>query len=102
MMSYKKRIFIWDLETAPALAHIWSLFQREGALSTEMLAETGRIISWRGKVYGQKKMYGADEYSHSHDDMIRELHKELDRADIVCGYNSNSFDNKLANHALLN
>ena len=99
--KHKARILLYDVETAPALANIWSLYQREGALSTEMLVSTGRIISWRAKIYGEKKVFGADEYSHSYKDMIKLLHEEFDKAHIVCGYNSNSFDNKLANHAFI-
>lgn len=91
------KTLILDLETVPAQGYVWGLFDQNISLS--QLIESGGIVSWAAKWYGEDYTYFSSINMTSHKNMIAEMWKMMDEADEVVGWNSNSFDIKLFNAA---
>lgn len=93
------RELIIDIETSPNLAHVWGLFKQNVALN--QIEETGEVISFAAKWRGEKKVYFASVHHDGKEGMLDLVHKLLDEADVVVGYNSKSFDMKHIRRELL-
>lgn len=89
------RILTIDIETRPNLAYVWGLWDQNIGLN--QIEETGTVISWAAKWYGDKKVHFASDHHDGHADMVRKAWELLDEADAVVGYNSKSFDMKHLN-----
>lgn len=84
------KVLLADIETAPAKAHIWGLFNQN--IGLPQVLEDPRIMGVGAKWYGTK---GVKWYSEYHDDRLSMLTKTrdlLDEADVVVHYNGNTFD----------
>ena len=84
------RILLADIETAPAKAHVWGLFNQNIGL-TQVL-EDPRMMGFGAKWLGAKQVMWHSEYHDSRDKMLTEIHGLLDAADVVVHYNGNTFD----------
>jgi uncharacterized protein YprB with RNaseH-like and TPR domain len=58
----------------------------------DQIIEPSRVICWSARWYGEKKTMFASEYHDGRQAMLQGMWDLLDEADIVVGYNSNSFD----------
>lgn len=86
------RVLTVDVETAPHLGYVWSLWQQNVGLS--QIKEVGSVICWAAKWHGDKAvMFGSDHHD-GHTEMIRRIRDLYDDADAVVTYNGRSFDNK--------
>lgn len=86
------KILTVDIETAPHLGYVWSLWQQNVGLS--QLAQVGTVICWAAKWHGDKTvMFGSDHHD-GHIEMVRKIRTLYDEADVVVTYNGRSFDNK--------
>lgn len=79
-----------DIETAPLTCYTWGLWNQN--IGINQVKEWGRIICFSAQWYGDKKVIFKSEYHDGYDLMLAELHSLLDEADIVTGWNSQSFD----------
>jgi len=84
-----------DIETRPNLAYVWGLWDQNIGLN--QIEETGTVISWAAKWYGDRKVHFASDHHDGHAEMVRRAWELLDQADAVVGYNSKSFDMKHLN-----
>lgn len=84
------RILFLDIETAPALVYTFSLFKP--IIGIDQIVEPSRIICWSAKWYGQNKVMFDSEHKSGRTAMLEGIHALMDEADIIVGYNSNSFD----------
>lgn len=84
------RILTLDIETSPNVAHVWGLFNQNVSLS--QLRETGQVICFAAKWYGQDKVLYYSDHHHGHADMVAAAWTLLDQADIVVHYNGTKFD----------
>lgn len=98
------RILIYDIETAPILAHVWGLFDQQIGLGQ---VKTDRhMLSWAAKWYGEpasKVMYQDQSKAKRIEDdkaLVKALGELLDEADIVITQNGKKFDNKIVNARL--
>ena len=93
------KILIFDIETAPILGSVWSLWQQN--LSLDMINLDWYILSWSAKWYGQDEVFYEDKrdtYEDSDDsELLKGIHKLLDEADIVVTQNGKKFDVKKLN-----
>lgn len=89
-MNIEPRIAFLDIETAPAVVYTWGLYKP--VIGMNQIIEPSRIICFSYQFYGDKKVGFKSEFHDGREDMLNELHRVLDEADIVVGYNSNSFD----------
>ena len=95
----KPKILLFDIETLPLEAYIWSIWQDNVGLN--MVKEDWSVLSWAAKWYGEDEVFYEDvkDQKNLRDDskILKKLWKLLDEADYVCGHNSNSFDVKKIN-----
>lgn len=93
------KILLLDIETAPNIATVWSLFKVNVAIN--QLLDTSRVMCYSAQWLGESKVMFDSEYKTDHDEMIRGFHALLDEADAVVTYNGNSFDLPTANKEFL-
>lgn len=93
------KILLFDLETLPLEAYVWSLWQDNVGLN--MVKKDWSILGWCAKWYGEDEIFYEDVNGQKdlRDDkkILKNLHKLLDEADIVVGHNSDAFDVKKLN-----
>lgn len=97
----KPRILIWDIETAPILGYVWSIWEQNVGLN--QIASDWHLLSWAAKWFGapaSSVMYMDQRNAHKIEDdkaILKGLWKLLDEADIVITQNGKSFDTKKTN-----
>lgn len=92
-------MLLLDIETAPILAYVWSIWQQNVGLS--QIKEDWFVISWAAKWLDSAGMQYADQRRARvlEDDrkLLKPLWKLLDEADIVITQNGKAFDAKKLN-----
>jgi DNA polymerase elongation subunit (family B) len=86
----RPRILTVDIETSPNMAHVWSLWQVNVGIN--QLLESGEVICFAAKWYGEKKVHYYSNYHDGHEVMVQAAHDLLSEADIVVHYNGKRFD----------
>lgn len=104
----RAKVLILDIETAPMLSYLWSLWPR-GGINADMQESASYVLSWAAKWLGDDEVM-ADAicynrgYSVGDEDdrrMLRGIWKLLDEADFVVAHNGDKFDIKRLNTAFL-
>lgn len=88
MTKAAPRILLLDIETAPATAYVWKLFDEN--ISLDQLISPSRILCWAAKWF-RGPMHTADERGNRKG-MLKALHVLLSEADAVVTYNGDRFD----------
>lgn len=88
--AVKARILTIDIETRPNMGYVWSLWKQNIGLS--QLVETGHVMCWVAKWYGEKDPIFMSDYHDGHDEMVKGAWDLLNEADAVVSYNGISFD----------
>jgi hypothetical protein len=86
------RILVIDMETKPALAYVWGLFNQNIGIS--QLITPSAPICFAAKFVGEKKIHFYSDWGDGHDQMIKAAYDLLSEADAVVTYNGDSFDLK--------
>lgn len=95
------RILLFDVETSPIIAYVWSLWDQNVALN--QIKSDWHILSWSAKWLGDKPnktMYMDQRNAKNIEDdskIMKELWKLLDEADCVITQNGKKFDVKKVN-----
>lgn len=95
------RVLLFDIETAPILAHTWDIWQQDIALN--QIKSDWHILSWSAKWLDDpptKVMYQDQRNAKDISDdkkLLEGIWKLLDEADIVITQNGKSFDVKKLN-----
>lgn len=95
------KILVLDIETSPLIAHVWGLWENNVALN--QIQQDWHIMSFAAKWLGDspKKTVYRDQRKAkdmSNDkEILKVLWEMMDEADIICGQNVKSFDNKKIN-----
>lgn len=93
-MNKKPRILFLDIETAPLMAHIWSIWQH--GVGINMVDVDWSILSFSVKWAEDPRIHYHDTFyqKDKRDDrrIVRKLWKYLDKADIVVAHNGKKFD----------
>lgn len=84
------KILFIDIETKPAIAHVWQLFDVTVGLS--QVVEPGGTICFAAKWKGSKTMHFHSDWTDGHEAMVRAAHDLLSQADAVVTYNGDRFD----------
>jgi len=90
------KVLIFDIETAPILAHVWGLWDQNVGLS--MIERDWHCLSWAAKWLGDSPddvMYeDQSKIKDMEDDskMLKGIWRLLDEADVVITHNGISFD----------
>lgn len=95
----KPKILLFDIETIPMEAYVWSIWQDNVGLN--MLKKDWSVLGWCAKWYGEDEIFyedvGGQKDLRDDKKILKGIHKLLDEADIVVGHNSDSFDVKKLN-----
>lgn len=93
------RILVYDIETAPMLAHVWKMWDNNVGLN--QLQDDWYILSFAAKWLGEDEIFYYDQRDAEDqtDDsyILSKLWKLLNEADIVIGQNVKRFDTKKVN-----
>ncbi|AXF53126.1 MAG: RNaseH superfamily protein [Caudoviricetes sp.] len=93
------RILVYDIETAPMLAHVWKMWDNNVGLN--QLQADWYILSFAAKWLGEDEIFYYDQRDavDQTDDsfILSKLWKLLNEADIVIGQNVRRFDTKKVN-----
>lgn len=95
------KVLIFDIETAPIIAHVWSLW--ENNVSLNQVVEDWHILSWSAKWLEDsedKVMYDDQRNAKDITDdkrLLQGIWKLLDEADVLITQNGKSFDTKKLN-----
>lgn len=95
----KPKILIVDIETAPILGYTWGLFEQNIGLN--QIHKDWHMLSYAAKWLDQKEIFYKDQRGkkdiENDFELLKEVWKLLDDADIVVGQNSKAFDIKKLN-----
>lgn len=97
----KPKILIFDIETAPIIGHVWSLWENNVGLN--QIEKDWHILAWAAKWWGdkpEKTMYMDQRKAKKIEDdkvILKGIWKLLDEADIVITQNGKMFDEKKLN-----
>lgn len=98
-MPQGPKILVLDIETAPILAYVWSLWDQNVGLN--QIVEDWYVISWAAKWHGQKRVMQMDQRNaRDLDDdkrILKVLWGLLNKADIIVTQNGKKFDMKKLN-----
>jgi hypothetical protein len=86
------KILFLDLETSPNLAFVWGLWQQN--VSINQLMESTEVICFGARWHGKKEVIFKSVHHHGKKTMLDELHKLMEEADVLVGWNSAAFDSK--------
>lgn len=89
------KILFFDIETALMKVYTFSLFKP--VIGINQIIEKPRVICWSAKWAGSKTVLFQSEYHDGYIEMLTGLRDLMDEADIIVGYNSDSFDVKWMN-----
>lgn len=84
------KILLLDIETKPAKAYVWRLFDEN--IGLEQVIDPGGVLCFAAKWLDEKDMHFYSEWEHGAEEMIKAVHGLLSEADAVVTYNGASFD----------
>lgn len=95
----KPKILVLDIETAPILGYVWSIWEQNVGLN--QIKADWHVLSWSAKWLGEKTVMYADQRNASNieDDkrLLEGIWNLLDEADIIVTQNGKAFDEKKLN-----
>lgn len=95
------KVLLFDIETAPIIAHVWSLW--ENNVSLNQIVADWHVLSWSAKWLGDapnKVMYSDQRNVKNVEDdkkLLQGIWDLLNEADVVITQNGKSFDQKKLN-----
>jgi len=97
----RPKVLVFDIETAPILGHVWSLWENNVALN--QIEKDWHVLSWSAKwldAPATQVMYMDQRNEKRVEDdrkILKKIWELLDEADIVITQNGKSFDQKKLN-----
>lgn len=89
-MTHEPRILALDIETRPAKAYVWNLFDE--TIGIDQLIEPGGVICVGAQWVGTNEVLFDADWTCGHKTMLKRVHYEISRADAVLTYNGDRFD----------
>lgn len=86
------RILTLDIETKPGMSRHFGMFNQNFGLA--QVVEPVALLSFAAKWLGESTVHHFSEWEHGFDGMVKAAHGLLSEADVVVGYNHDSFDIK--------
>lgn len=95
----KPKVLVFDIETAPILAYVWSIWEQNVGLN--QIASDWHLMSWAAKWLDEKQVMYMDQRSAkdltNDKDILEGLWNLLNEADAVITQNGKAFDSKKVN-----
>jgi hypothetical protein len=85
-----QNVLILDIEWKPTKAYVWGPFKQ--FINDQAVIESGGLLCVGLKWLGQRKIMVFSEWEHGHAEMIRLTYEQMEKADVIIGFNSNKFD----------
>jgi uncharacterized protein YprB with RNaseH-like and TPR domain len=93
-----KTLFL-DIETTPLQVYTWGLFDQN--ISIDQIIKSTEMLCFGARWLGDKKVIFKSAHHDGKKAMLEELHKLMDEADVLVGWNSAAFDHKHINREFL-
>lgn len=93
------KILFLDLETSPNMAYVWGLWQQNVSIN-QMISST-EVICFGARWLGEKKVIFKSVHHDGKQEMLDTLWQLVNEADVLVGWNSQSFDSKHIKRELL-
>jgi uncharacterized protein YprB with RNaseH-like and TPR domain len=93
------KILLLDIETTPMQVYAWGLWDQN--ISIDQIIKSSEMLCFGARWLGQKKVIFKSSYHHGKQEMLEELHKLMEEADVLVGWNSAAFDHKHINREFL-
>jgi DNA polymerase elongation subunit (family B) len=84
------KILTLDIETKPAIAYIWRMFDEN--IGVEQILENGGLLCFGAKWVGEKGMMFYSEWEHGQKGMVEAAYRLFEEADAIVTYNGDKFD----------
>lgn len=84
------RLLTLDIETRPIEARVWGLWGQNVGIN--QITDPGGLLCFAAKFHGDRKVHFHSEWEDGTKGMAKALHRLLDEADGVIGWNSDKFD----------
>jgi DNA polymerase elongation subunit (family B) len=88
-----------DIETTPIKAYVWGLWDQN--VSIDQIIEPTEMLCFGARWNNSKKVIFKSVHHDGKQAMLEELHKLMDEADVLVGWNSAAFDHKHINREFL-
>jgi uncharacterized protein YprB with RNaseH-like and TPR domain len=93
------RTLYLDIETTPIKAYVWGLWDQN--VSINQIIEPTEMLCFGARWNGTKKVIFKSVHHDGKKAMLEELHKLMEEADVLVGWNSAAFDHKHINREFL-
>jgi uncharacterized protein YprB with RNaseH-like and TPR domain len=93
-----KTLFL-DIETTPMKVYTWGLWDQN--ISIDQIIESTEMLCFGARWSDGKKVIFKSVHHDGKKAMLEELHKLMDEADVLVGWNSAAFDHKHINREFL-
>ena len=93
------KILLLDIETTPLQVYTWGLWDQN--IGINQIIKSTEMMCFGAKWLGQKSVTFKSVHHDGKKTMLEELHKLMDEADVLVGWNSASFDHKHINREFL-
>jgi DNA polymerase III epsilon subunit-like protein len=93
------KILLLDIETTPMQVYAWGLWDQN--ISIDQIIKPTEMLCFGARWLGQKKVTFMSVHHHGKKAMLDQLHKMMDEADVLVGWNSAAFDHKHINREFL-
>jgi uncharacterized protein YprB with RNaseH-like and TPR domain len=93
------KILLLDIETTPMQVYAWGLWDQN--ISIDQIIKSSEMLCFGARWLGQKKVIFKSSYHDGKQTMLEELHKLMEEADVLVGWNSAAFDHKHINREFL-
>jgi uncharacterized protein YprB with RNaseH-like and TPR domain len=90
-----KKILFLDIETTPMQVYTWGLWDQN--ISIDQIIKSTEMLCFGARWLGTKKVIFKSVHHDGKEAMLQELHKLMDEADLLVGWNSAAFDHKHIN-----
>lgn len=84
------RLLFIDVETRPIEARVWGLWGQ--SVGINQITDSGGLLTFAAKFHGERKVHFHSAWEDGEKGMAKALHRLLDEADAVSGWNSDKFD----------
>lgn len=93
------KILMLDIETTPMQVYAWGLWDQN--ISIDQIIKPTEMLCFGARWLGEKKVIFKSVHHDGKKAMLEELHRLMDEADILVGWNSAAFDHKHINREFL-
>lgn len=93
------KILLLDIETTPMQVYAWGLWDQN--IGIDQIIKSSEMLCFGARWLGQKKVVFKSSYHDGKQAMLEELHRLMEEADVLVGWNSAAFDHKHINREFL-